>query len=154
MTKRRVYYEKEETKITKERGWMDIDMDYTQLYHCFTRISPKINSATTFKLLFWLLANKTNDSNGIDTSTESFNQFNSYLSEVNKVDTSITYRTFMNCMTELKTSGALTQVGRGHYYANPNMFWQDSTKKRTILLSEEAKDGNYISVNPTKMIEI
>lgn len=148
MATKRYYFETEETHTTKKKGWIEIDMDYTQVYHCFNKIAPKINSATTFKLLHWLLANKMNDSNGIDASTTSFNQFNNYLTAECGANCAITYRTFSRGITELKDAGALTKVGKGHYYANPNMFWTLGKEERVELLKLESKDPNLESINP------
>jgi hypothetical protein len=146
---KRIYYDIEETRVTRKKGYIELDTDYTQIYNCFTAISPGIKSVTTFKLLFWLLANKTGEMNGIDCSVNSYREFNEYLKQHCKEGAcGIGYRTFTNCMVELKEAGALTRIGKGHYYANPNMFWKDDVDKRTTMLIEEKKDGNYISLNP------
>lgn len=146
---KRKYYEKETVKVTKEKGWVEIPVDFTQIYDCFNAISPNIKSATTFKLLFWLLANKMNDENGINCSINSFNDFNKYLTKKCGEECSITYVTYLRCIRELKDSGALTQVGKGHYYANPNMFWRDDKEKRETFLELEAKDPDLQSLNPS-----
>lgn len=148
MSNKKIYYEKETVTTVKEKGFIEIDMNYTQLYNCFNKVSLNINAAMSFKLLFWILANKSNDSNGIDTSVVSFNEFNKHLADHCGEDCIISYRTFLRSIGELKDSGAFTQVQKGHYYANPNMFWQGPVEERSKLLIEEAKDGNTISVNP------
>lgn len=146
--KKRYYYEKTETTTINRKGYIEVDNDYTQLYNCFTKVAAKITSANTFKLLFWLLANKVSDSNGINCSMHSYKEYNQYLKEHCGDDCEINYRTFLRSIKDLKESGALTQVGKGHYYANPYMFWQEEVTKRTELLLEEAKDGNFTSLNP------
>jgi len=149
MATKRFYFETEETHTTKKKGWIEIDMDFTQVYHCFSKIAPKVKSATTFKLLFWLLANKTDDYNGIDASTHSFNEFNKHLETECGLYCTITYRTFSNCIQELKDAGALTKVGKGHYYANPSMFWKLDKDERIGMLKIEAK-GNILSDDELK----
>lgn len=149
---KRIYYETEETKTTKKKGWMDIDMSYTQLYDCFNQISHKIKSGTSYEILFWVLANKTSESNGMDLSAETHRQFCKH-SEIKDPGSSISYRTFTRCIKELYDAGALTKIDRGHYYANPNMFWKDELSKRSDMLELEKKDGTYVSVNPIKLLE-
>jgi len=147
MRPKRIWFEKEETKIVKTKGYVDIDRDYTQVYNCFSNISMKIQSASTFKVLFWLLAHKTSDSNGIDTSIQSHREFIQHLQRVNP-ELDMTYRTFSRSIRELFEAGALTKVGRGHYFANPYLFWKDEVEKRDELIRLETKDGEYLSLNP------
>lgn len=147
MKKKRIYFKTEEIKTTVRRGYFEIDTDYTQIYDSFSLVAKKIRSATSFKLLLWLLANKTNDENGIDSGINTYNDFNNYLS-VDCDSCSITYRTFLNCMKELMDSGAVTKPYKGQYFANPYLFWKDETDKRIEHLTEQNKDGNFISLNP------
>lgn len=144
MATKRYYFETEETHITKKKGYIEIDMDYVQVYHCFNNIAPKINSPVTFKLLFWLLATKMNDSNGLDTSIHSFDDFNKHLEKECGPNCKVTYRTFMRSIVELKDAGALTKVGKGHYYANPNMFWTLGKEERIENIKLEGADGKYL----------
>ena len=154
MATKRFYYETEETHTTKKKGWIEVEMDYTQIYSCFNQIAPKIASATTFKLLFYLLSTKMNDSNGIDTRLSSFKEFNIHLETLCGPNKGITYRTFMNCMKELKGAGALTQVGKGNYYANPLMFWQSDHDSRNEFLTEEAKSITYDEIEDLKVKQL
>lgn len=141
----RLYFET--TNTTKTRGYLEIDTDFTQVYHCMTKIAPFINSATTWKLLFWALANESNKSNGLSASKDVFERFNKYLYEAcNKC--SVTYRTFQNCIDELVKAQAITKVGRGRYYFNPHVFWQDNKGNRKQFLIDELKEKRSVSHNP------
>ena len=147
MRTKKVFFNTQETITKTKRGWIEIDFDFTQVYDCFSNISAKIKSATTFKLLFWLLANKMNDENGINCSTHSFEEFNNHLTQ-SCGGCEINYRTYLRAIKELNEVGALTKVGKGHYYANPHMFWAGDKDGRINFLELEANDPELKSLNP------
>lgn len=147
MRKKRIYFKTEEVKTTVRRGYFEIDMDFTQIYDSFSVISAKIQTASSFKLLFWLLANKTNNENGVDSGKKTYGDFNLYLKSQCE-NCEISYRTFQRSMEELTEAGALTKAYRGQYFANPYLFWKDDAEKRIEHLEEQNKDGNFISYNP------
>jgi len=152
MRAKRIYFETEETKTTRKKGWIDIDMDYTQIYDCFNVISPKIKHGISYQLLFWVLANKTSEENGTDFSIETHRQFSAH-SEAICPGSSVSYRSFLRSVKELHEAGALTKIAKGHYYANPNMFWKDELMKRVEMLQLEKKSGDYESINPISSVE-
>jgi hypothetical protein len=152
MSRKRIFFNTEETVTTTKKGWAEVELDFTQIYDTFTEIAVDIKSATTFKLLFWLLANKMSDENGIVCDSVSFNEFNKYLGEKCKEDCSINYRTYLRAIKELSDVGALTKVQKGHYYANPHLFWGGDKQDRLDFLVLEAKDSELQSLNP--IIEI
>jgi hypothetical protein len=131
------------TETTDESLYFDMDLDYSQVYHCFNQIAPLIKSATSFQLMHWILASRINDQNGIEVSKHAFEEFNKHLQSVCS-DCVITYRTFLRCIKELKNVGAINRIGKGHYYANANMFWTDSTDNRQVFLDQEYRDKNKL----------
>lgn len=151
--KKRLYYVTEETKITRKKAWVDIDMNFSQMYSCFNNIAPKIKSATSFKLLFWLLANKTTDSNGVICNVDSFNEFNQHLKQTCEA-CEITYRTYSSCLSELVEARAFDRTSKGTYYANPHMFWKDDKEKREQFLISKDKDRDYRFFNPIEEAKI
>lgn len=145
--KRRFYFETEETITKKKKGWIEIDMDFTQIYHCFSEISPYINSPTSWKLLFWLLSEEVNKNNVVSTGKDVWETFNNYLkSKCQNCD--VAYRTFNNSINELVEAKALTMIGRGRYYLNPHIFWKQDRKDRIQFIQAEFMDGKKISHNP------
>lgn len=145
---KRIYFETTETKTVNKKGWIEIDTDFTQIYNCFSHISDKINSATSYKLLFWLLANETNNSNGICTNKAIFGKFNLYLGK-----NSVSEKTFYNCIDELVQSGALTKVTKGQYYFNPYIFWKDDKSARVEFIEDEAKFKQSLNPYTPTLIE-
>lgn len=144
---KRLYFEDETTIVKKRKGWVEIEMDFTQIYDCINDIAPFINSPTSFKLMFYLLSNEAGKYNGIISSKEVYERFNQH--QQSKIPLwTMTYRTFLNCMDELKESKALTKVGRGHYYFNPHIVWKADKNERIKFIQDEHKEGKTLSHNP------
>lgn len=143
---KRIYFETTETTVKNKKGWIEIDTDYTQVYDCFSKISVKLKSITSVKLLFWLLSHEANKSNGISSGKIVYDRFVKYLQEEGAEP--VTNRTFVNCFEELTAIRALTRIGKGHYYLNPYMFWRDEIKERIGFITDEAKESKFISYNP------
>src|SRR4051794_11849358 len=118
----RLYYETDEIVVKKKKGWVEIDNDFTQVYDCFADISKHINNPTSWKLLFWLLANESNKHNGFRTDASVISKFNNYLGNNSIKRKSISRGTFYNALDELKEAKAITQVTRGFYYFSPYIF--------------------------------
>lgn len=149
---KRYYFETEETKIVKKKGWVEIDTDFTQVYTCFKEISKDINSPTTWKLLFWLLSEKINKQNGFITDKGMFDHFNAYLS-ADCADCGISRTTFQNSIKELVDCKAITQINKSHYYFSPYIFWKDSKDERKQFIEAENKENRYLSHNPKQEIK-
>jgi hypothetical protein len=62
-------------------------------------------------------------------------------------------RTFKAAFEELTKTGALTRVGRGHYYFSPYIFWKDDTSERVKFIQDEQKEKRYLSLNPHPQIK-
>lgn len=147
MTKR-IYYEKEETHTSKIKGYIDVETDYIQLYKNFVKVSGKITSITTFKLLHWLLAERMSDNNGLQ-SGRLLEDFNQYLVESCGEDCAVHKATFHRCLEELIKIGAVNKIGRAHYFANPNLFWSDDVQARLDHLKDHGNsDGTIQLLNP------
>lgn len=143
---KRVYFERTEVTTKHQKGWIEIDTDFTQVYDCFSKISARLKSISSMKLLFWLLSHEANKSNGISSGKPVFERFNKYL--VAEGTEAIAERTFQSCFEELTEVRALTRIGRGAYYLNPYVFWRDDKKARVDFLTDEAKESKFLSHNP------
>jgi len=141
---KRIYYNTEETTTVTRKGYIELDEDFTQIYKSFSKLAPYIHNGTSWKLLIWLLANN-NDSNGLLINKKTFEDFRAYLDNYAIL---ISRPTFDRCVNELKQAGIITKVGTGHYYLNPFLFWQDDKQKRMEFITDEKKDGTFISLNP------
>ena len=147
---KRIYFETTETTIKNRKGYIEIDTDFTQVYDCFSEISIHLKSIWSVKLLFWLLANEANKSNGISSGKYVYEKFVKYLKD--KGVEVVAERTFQKCFDELTKIKALTRVGKGQYYLNPYIFWRDDKTERVNFITDEAKEKKYISHNPIKSI--
>ncbi len=143
------------TVTTDDSVSVVIEKDYTQVYDCFSKMMADVNSVTSFKLLFWLLANKTSGGGGIGIDSITYKEFNDFLISTCTKDCAITRSTFDRCVAELKSVGALTCLTRGHYQANAYGFWRGDTKQRRATLTSQLGDNQLIQYNPdhdTKLI--
>ena len=145
---KRIYFETTETIVKNQKGWIEIDTDFTQVYDCFSEICTQLKSVTAVKLLFWLLSHEANKSNGIRSGKAVYDNFQKHLLE--KGQQGVTERTFQNCFEELTTIKALTRVGKGMYYFNPYVFWRDDKMERIKFITDEAKEQKFKSLNPLK----
>lgn len=147
---KRIYYEDTQTTVTQKKGWIEVDTDFTQVYDCFSKISVKLKSITSVKLLFWLLSHEANKSNGINSGKSVYERFIKYL-EAEGVE-AVTERTFQNCFEELRSIEVITKVGRGQFYFNPYLFWRDDKSERVNFIVDEAKEKKHLSHNPIKQL--
>ena len=143
---KKLWYESTETTVKNKKGFIEIDTDFTQVYDCFSKLSVKVKSVVTLKLLFWLLSHEANKSNGVSSGSAIFDKFKKYL--INEGVEPVALRTFKAAFEELTKIGALTRVGRGHYYLNPYVFWRDDKTERMNFITDEKKDKKFISHNP------
>jgi hypothetical protein len=145
---KRIYFETTETTVKNKKGYIEVDTDFTQVYDCFSRISVKLRSITSVKLLFWLLSHEANKNNGISSGRQVYERFIKYLKS-QKAEI-VAERTFKSAFEELTDIKALTRVGRGQYYLNPYVFWRDDKAERISFITDEQKEKRYLSYNPIK----
>ena len=148
---KKFFFETTETVTKNKKGYVLIDTDFTQVYDCFSNMAVSLKSATSMKLLFWLLAHEVNKNNGFSSSASVYEKFVKHLES--KGGEGVTERTFFRCFDELENVKAITKVGRGHWYFNPHMFWRNEKNERIKFIQDETKEGRYISHNPIEQIE-
>ena len=146
---KRIFFNTQKTTTVIQKGYIELDEDFTQVYKSFSSIAIKIDSGNSWKLLFWILSNASNQ-NGIEVSNRTHALFNKFLVEKGCIE--ISKSTYYRCITELSDSGAITKVGKGHYYLNPYIFWQDDKASRIKFIQNEMSDGGYVSTNPSKFL--
>lgn len=144
---KRIYFNTEETTTTVKKGYLELDEDFTQVYKTIAEISHRINNGVSWKILFWLLSNN-NDNNGVIIDKDTYKRFILYLEGHNS--TIVSRPTFDRSVKELLEAGVLTKVGKGHYYLNPYIFWQNDKQSRVEFITSEVVDGTTKSLNPVK----
>src|SRR5690606_13670320 len=97
----------------------------------------------------WLLAERIGEENGI-RSERMFDDFNKFLETRCGEDAKIEKSTFYRCISELAEHNAITKVNRGHYFANPDLFWGDDIEKRInhLKLANLDKKGGLLRITP------
>lgn len=135
-----------ETTINEYKE-IEFDVDFTQIYNCFSTMSKQLKSVTSFKLLFWLLSKKTQKTNEMECSMRSFKEFNSYLMD-NCPDCGISKATYYNALSELCEVGIIKRHGRNNYMANLFAVWKGSKDDRERGISMNMITGEENFINP------
>lgn len=145
--KSNVYYQKPTSRLVQEKGRVPIETAFTQVYDPFAEIILQVKAPICAGLLFWILTQQMNSFNGFVTGRPVFEEFGRFLQDRNLP--TVSRSTFDIAIKELYNLGAITRVGRGHYYANPHLFWRGSECGRREFIKREAQDGSVIAINPT-----
>ena len=128
---------------------IEYDISFTQIYACFNDVAHKIKSVTSFKLLFWLLSNRTNKGNGMECGTRSFNDFNNFLMD-KCPDCTVSEQTYYSCLKELSEAGIIKKHSRNNYMANIFVIWKDDKEKRVAMIKHNSNTGEDIFLNPAQ----
>lgn len=132
MTKR-IYFDKEEIKITKTKGYFELEEDYTQMYNSLFKLTGKMKSKVDFQLFTFLCS--TASPQGMIYITHSFYELFNELNKENGAE-NITRTTFQNSVKNLTDSKILIKTGKGEYQLNPFYLWKDSIQKRKDITRE------------------
>jgi hypothetical protein len=138
--KKRIYFQTEETVTTKKKGWVEIDLDYTQFYECLGKTIATLNSIMSVKLLCWSFS-QINKENMFSFNDEMINDFNRWLED--NGGTSYNNRSVYNALKELIDKKIVIKWSRGSYQLNPIYIWSDSIEKRIKHLQEKGMYDQY-----------
>lgn len=143
---KRVYFETEEQKITRTKGWIEYDTDFTQIYHSFQKLINKFKSVSEMAILFYYCT-ECNKNGMISTSEDDYNKFIKRNTELG--GESINRATFTKCIRNLTENKILIKSTRGVYQLNPLLIWNDSITSRkeyidNIIESEEPVKTKYL----------
>lgn len=120
---KRYYFETEETKVTKKKGYIEIEENYTQVYDNLLKLTFNMKSITEIQLLFYLCTHS-NDQ-GI------FNNNQLLLENFNKESPSTISRpTFYTALQNLCNNKIIIKLTKGQYQLNPLVIWRDSLSNR------------------------
>ena len=117
-----------------------------KIYSNFFKVGMKIKSATTVKLLFWLVSNHTFKGNRIMMGKGTFIYFNEYLP---KAISKRTYRECLKELVELKIFG----INSSGYYFDAKMFWVGGMASRERFLINEKKMFSMLDGGKPKEIK-
>ncbi len=149
MSTKRYFFEKEETTVKKIKGYLEVENDYSQIYHNIFKYSCNIDDKWALRYLLWLLpqANK----NGIiphsDFILENFSK-DLLANGVKKIPSVGTLR---NSFTLLVKHKVLLKYGYNNYQLNPAIIWREDLKERVKMI--EQMDSNNIKYLPITITE-
>lgn len=128
MAIKKFYFEKVRVTTTTVKGWAEIDMDYTQLYHKISELTVMLEDKWALKYLIWVLkfANKDNI---IPHGANTMRDFQTYLTEHN-VKRIPSEKSIRDAITELIRHGLILKHGYNNYQLNPELLWNSDTEDR------------------------
>ncbi len=141
--KKRLYFETEETQTTikKRKGWIEIDMDYTQFYECLGKVIASLNSLMSIKLLCWGFT-EINKQNMFTFNETKLNEFNKWL--VDNGGEPYNKRSVYNSLKELVDIKVFIKWSNSSYQINPMFIWSDAVEKRLEHLKDMKKFEEFM----------
>lgn len=138
--KKRLYFETEEITTTKKKGWIEVDLDYTQFYECLGKSIASLNSIMSVKLLCWSFS-QINKENMFAINDLKMEEFNAWL----KLNGGVEYnkRSIYNALKELINKKIVIKWSNGSYQLNPVHIWSDTIHKRLEHLKEKGMYNQY-----------
>lgn len=138
---KRIYFETEKTTVTKTKGWVEIDLDYTQVYKSLgDKCIASLDSILAVKLMFWAFT-QINDENMFTFNDHKIEEFNQWLEE-NK-GKRYNKRSVYIALKELITKGIVIKWSNGSYQLNPVFIWTDAIEKRINHLKDLGKFNEF-----------
>lgn len=144
MAVRKIYFQKEQTTRTRVKGYVEMEVDFTQIYHTVFKHIKGINDKWALKYIFWIL-DKANDDNMIPHGDETIIEF---IGEFNEEDKP-SIKTIRDAITELVKNKVFIKYGYGQYQLNPVIIWGESAKLRSehiIKLKESGFEDDDIKM--------
>lgn len=150
--KKRIYFETEEvvTTKTKRKGWIEIELDYTQIYNNIASLILHINDKWAVRYLFWIIP-QCNENNMIPHSTITIKQFQEWLGK-NGFDVIPSIKTIRDAVTELVKNKIFIKYTNNSYQLNPLFIWSDETNKRIEHIKQLGafEEGVYLVEETTE----
>lgn len=144
----RLYFEKEETITSHVRGYIEVSMEYMQIYKGLISAYDKINSVCAMKLLVFLMFDM-DKHNVVYFNKELIKRFNAQFA--NKFHE----RTIRNAITELSSTDIIKKVRNGVYLINALYCWAGKKDERLKYLSNIATldDLGLVGIDVVEVIE-
>jgi hypothetical protein len=148
---KRFWWEKEEvtTSTRKVKGYIEVENDYSQIYHNIFKYSCNIDDKWALRYLLWLLP-QANKNGNIPHSDYILNAFIKELSN-NGVKKTPSLGTLRNSFTLLVKHNILIKYSYNNYQLNPAIIWGEEIKDRIAMIEELKKgDINYLPITITE----
>ena len=135
--KKRIYFETEEVVKTTRKGYVEIDADYTQVYHSIFSHTKNLKNKFCLHYLLWVIS-KSNADNMIPHNKWMIKEF------AKEFKSPPAEGTIRNAITELVKNKLLIKYSNSSYQLNPAILWSDDTAKRVEhIKSMDAHDIDY-----------
>lgn len=135
---KRIYFQTEKTVVTKTKGWIDIETDYTQIYHNIFLHTKNLKSKYCLHYLLWIMTR---------LGKENMIPHNEYVLQefCNEFEDKPSIGTVRNAITELIKAKLILKFSNTSYAMNPVVFWGEDINKRIehIKHLENTKDIDY-----------
>lgn len=128
MGHKRFYFEKEEVKTTKIKGYIDIETDYSQVYNNIFNYAILIEDKWAIKYLLWIFP-KANEYGYIPHSKKTMEEFVATLKKAN-LKSIPSIKSVQDAISDLVKQNILVKHGYGSYQLNPTILWNSETQKR------------------------
>jgi hypothetical protein len=135
--KKRIYFETEEIVTTKKKGWIEIDLDYTQVYHTMFEYTKNLKNKYCRLYIDWIIS-KADHNNMVPHNPDIIKQF---VSEFKEPPSAGTVR---NAISELVKNKIFIKHSNNSYQLNPAILWGDEVAKRIEhVKAMRAEDIDY-----------
>jgi hypothetical protein len=130
---KRLCFETEETKITRKKGYIEVDDNYTQIYDNLSKLTFKMKSLVEAQLMFYLCTKVSNE--GYFYSNQLlYTNFKSFSKDAGGIN--ITDRTIATAIKNLSENKIIIKHAKGQYQLNPFLIWKDSIADRSKLITD------------------
>ncbi len=148
---KRIYFQTEEIKTVKKKGYVEIDDSYTQVYDCLFKIAFKMKSIVETQLLFYFCS-KATEQGVFYTDDKSYKEFVKH-AELNG-GASISKVTYFSAIKNLLDNKVIVKIAKGQYQLNPFLLWKASSSERLehieeIMLIPNNKEKEKYTLNKT-----
>jgi hypothetical protein len=132
----RIYFETEQTTITRSKGYIEYDTNFTQLYHSFQKVAAKFKSVSEMCILLHFC--RVASSHGVITTSN--RDYDIFIKEhLAMGGASVNRFTFSKAVKNMTDNKILVKVSKGIYQLNPLLIWNDSLQNRKEVITEIAQ---------------
>jgi hypothetical protein len=137
MRAKRLYYEKEETVVKKTTGYIEVDLDFIQVFRDILESVMHLNTLASTKILFYIMTQTTERTGLFSTTQNSYDDYSKWC--IKRKFTPFSIITYRNSIKELFDCGIILKVSKGNYRMNPMYIWGDKIENRNNLVIDLAE---------------
>lgn len=136
MRSKKLYFEQEEVVTKKTKGFVEVDLDFIQIFRDVLESTYKLNTLASAKILFFVMLQTTERTGKFSTDKDSYEDYVRWCNKRNfKPFSLITYR---DSIKEIFEAGIIIKISKGNYRLNPLYIWGDKLENRNNLVIELA----------------